>query len=102
MKEKELLQLCKYYKGEKENPYADPNGTMWWGGEKQFVDMCVKNPQYFERVRSMYRDALERNELSHTLTDTGVEENRRVLVYFLDLWHGKWFPHDSLDVIFSY
>lgn len=96
------LKLCKYYHGEKECPYADRNSQLWWGGEKVFVERCDREKHFFEQVKSEYRNALEKAQVSHMLADTRTEENKRVLVFFLDLWHGKWFPHDSLDAIFDY
>jgi len=102
MTQKELLQLCKYYRGEKENPYADPNGSLWWGGEKEFVDACKRDSTFFDFVRDMYLSALNRKQVSHTLADMTVSENKRVLIFFLDLWHGRHFPYDSLDAIFDY
>lgn len=102
MKEAELIKLCKYYNGESECPYPDPNSSLWWGGEKQFVDTCLKNEDFFEHVRRLYLDALEKRQVSHMLVDMSIAENKRVLIFYLDLWHGKWFPQDSLDAIFDY
>ncbi|MBP5366499.1 MAG: hypothetical protein J6Y82_11390 [Bacteroidales bacterium] len=40
MKRDDLIKQCRYFKGEKENPYTDndPNKTMFWGYERKWVD----------------------------------------------------------------
>lgn len=45
MKEADLLQYCRYYKGERENPYEgkDQNKSMLWFYEKMWVDMAGSN-----------------------------------------------------------
>ena len=96
------MKLCKYYHGEEECPYADRNSQLWWGGEQLFVESCTRDKDFFDRTKEMYLDALDRAKVTHILADKGVAENRRVLIFFLDLWHGKWFPYDSFDAIFDY
>ena len=102
MKKGDILKLCKYYKEEEKCPYPDSNSQLWWGGEKQFVNMCETDGNFFDRVRSMYLDALDKGLVTAMLADRSIDGNKRVLIFFLDLWHGKWFPYDSLDAIFDY
>lgn len=41
MSRKELIELCRYYKGEDENPFAgkDQNAMMFWSYEKMWCEM---------------------------------------------------------------
>lgn len=45
MKKADLLQFCRYYKGEKENPYEgkDQNKSMLWFYEQIWADMVSGN-----------------------------------------------------------
>ncbi len=40
MNKEDLIKLCRYYKGEKENPYEGDKG-MFWYIERGYVDMRV-------------------------------------------------------------
>lgn len=102
MEKKQLLKLCKYYHGEKENPFADRNGSLWWGGEKVFVERCERESTFFARIKDMYLEALSHKQVTHALADMSRPEDKRVLIFFLDLWHGRHFPYDSLDAILDY
>ena len=37
MKEKDLTHHCRYYRGEKNNPYQEPNKAMLWMYEKDWL-----------------------------------------------------------------
>lgn len=40
MKKEDLIQSCRYYKGEKENPYNGDKG-MFWACEQSYVEMSA-------------------------------------------------------------
>ena len=51
MDNKDLLTLCRYYKGENICPFKDQDKVMFWGYERQWVLlMCDHNEEYL----SMY------------------------------------------------
>lgn len=64
MKESDLLQYCRYYKGERENPYEgkDQNKAMLWLYERIWVDMAsgdTPDPLLAEYCLYLHRDLPE-------------------------------------------
>lgn len=103
MKKDSLLALFKYYKGEGANPNkANTDAALWWEGEKTFATKCVNDGGFFDRVKGLLQEAINNKEVNGTLADSSVDINKRTIIYFLDLWHGKWYPYDNLDRIFTY
>ena len=96
----------KYYNGEETNPFTgkDENAELWWDGESQFYtaisredgDMVIRN------VTEWYDGALRGGKVFGMLTDLSIPKNVRVLVFWLDLWHGKFYPYEDLDLINNY
>lgn len=39
---KELLPFCRYYKGEKENPYKEGNEALFWDYEKKWIELTFE------------------------------------------------------------
>lgn len=101
MKRDELLKQCKYYKGEENNPFKPgTTDSLWWNGEKQLCDTVEQDSTYFDALLDEYKQA--QNDCSGVLADKSVPLNKRAIIFYLDLWHGRYFPYDSLDVIFTY
>ncbi len=96
--------LYKYFKGEPENPFAgkDQLAAKWWDGEKSFYDKTQDDPDFVGTVGKLLKDAIEANDVNGILIDEAVDINKRILIFYLDLWHSKWFPYDDLDLIFKY
>lgn len=97
----------KYYNLEEENPFRENvgNASMWWDGEKLFYENISRERDgnaFIARIQKSYGDAKARGELSGIHLDPSVAERDHLLVFYLDLWHGKWFPYDDLDVINDY
>ena len=96
----------KYYRGEPVNPYIgiSENATTWWEGEKAFYDAssAPDGDEFISRVTRWFDKADSEGELLGRLTERSTPKNERVLVFFLDLWHGKHFPYESLDEINKY
>ena len=96
----------KYYHGEQDNPFIDKNknAAMWWSGEKLFYE-SIKREEGDRFIKSIARDfenALSHNSLKGKLLDKSISKKDRILLFFLDLWHGKWFPYDNHDEIVYY
>lgn len=53
-KRDELLTSCRYYKGEKENPYKDGNKALFWEYEKKWLDMFLDESQTLIKYRDEY------------------------------------------------
>lgn len=41
MEKKDFLPFCRYYKGEKENPYKSGNKALFWDYERAWIDLSV-------------------------------------------------------------
>ena len=96
----------KYYQGEQENPFRDKNDqkAMWWDGEKLFYDNISREngDLFIDNLSKDFENAMSHSSLSGKLIDKTISKQDRLLIYYLDLWHGKWFPYDSLDEIQYY
>lgn len=103
MKKEDLLALFKFYKGEKSNPYIgkDSMKAKWWEGEKAMITIAIDNRKW-QFIANSLKEAIRNNEVSGALIDSSIPIEKRIIIYFLDLWHGKWYPYDSLDDIFDY
>lgn len=103
MKENNLLDLFKYYKGEERNPNKpNTDEALWWEGEKVFFDTCSQDKDFFSRTKGLLQDAIDNKSVNGSLADSQIDLNKRTIIFFLDLWHGKWYPYDDLDRIFTY
>ena len=96
--------MYKYFKGEQENPFAakDQLSAKWWDGEKSFHENTQSDPNFSDTVSKMLKDAIKANDVTGILADETVDFNKRILIFYLDIWHSKWFPYDDLDLIFKY
>ena len=96
----------KYYGGEKKNPYIgkDDNAQLWWEGEKVFHDTINERggDDYIARLKKTYDRAVSEGGVSDMLVDEKRPYEERLLIFYLDLWHGKWYPYDNWDKIFDY
>ena len=103
MNKANLMPLLKYYKGEEAPPDAfNPVQSLWWEGERSLVGHVENDDGFYNRLLTTYREALENNAVSGILADKKIDENKRAIVYYLDIWHGQYYPYDSLDLIYQY
>ncbi len=103
MNKNSLLALFKYYKMEESNPSkANTDAALWWEGERVFATKCINDDSFFDRVKGLLQEAINNKEVNGTLADSSIDINKRTIIYFLDLWHGKWYPYDNLNRIFTY
>lgn len=84
--------IYKYYKGEKENPFVgkdtNHNHATWWEGEKLFHEQWQQNKDFGKRIA----------QISNVKTTTNIEGKKRLLLAYLDLWVGKWFPYATYTI----
>lgn len=99
-----LTENFKYYKQELNNPFvkSDQNAALWWGGEKALADAIKDNPEFPAMLEAEYDTALAEKALGGVLADTTLPKEKRVIIFYLDLWHGRNFPWDTLDAINQY
>ena len=103
MTEFEIYPHLKYYRGENEPPSNYSNmQKKWWYGERRFIEEVANDRNFLSRWKDFYQKELRAGHLSGKLVDTGLEDIQRLIIFYLDLWHGKWFPYDSFDLIFDY
>lgn len=57
MKKDELIGLCRYYKGEAENPYDDGGSAKFWNYERTWVDMMLAESDLLVRCWDAYAAA---------------------------------------------
>ena len=99
----QLISTFKYYKGEAECPFeVNSNGDLWWHGEKQLFENCLSDASFFNRLVDTLNEAISDGSCSGVLVDETEPIERRAIIFYLDLWHGKNFPYDNLDIIFNY
>jgi hypothetical protein len=95
----------KYYHGEQKNPFEkNGNAATWWSGEKLFYESISREDgeRFINGITRDYDDALSHNILKGKLLDRSIPKKDHILLFYLDLWHGKWFPYDNLDEIRNY
>lgn len=104
MTPEKLLTLFKYYHGEDKCPdeYIGTSSRLWWGGEKMIYDETKSSPDFFPYLKNELIDAIEKGHCLGPLLDESISLDQRAIMFYLDLWHGKWFPYDDKDVIFTY
>lgn len=103
MEKTDILKYCKFYHGEKENPYdKKTTNAMWWDGERLLCDNSSVDPDFFNRIIMSLKRCIKEKGCSGTLIDEQIPIEKRAIIYYLDLWHGRSFPYDSLDVIYTY
>lgn len=98
-----LLNLFKYYKQEAQCPFpVNSLDALWWKGEKQLYETCINDPEFFDRIKKNLNNALSENACSGLLLDKSTPFDKKAIIFYLDLWHGKNFPYDNLDLIHKY
>lgn len=103
MTREELIKLCRYYKGEEENPFDGGSiDALWWSGEKMLADNVSDDKSFFQRLKDSLEDAIASKECFGVLVDSSIPIDKRAIIFYLDLWHGKHFPYDDLDIINQY
>lgn len=99
-----LLTLFKYYHGEDECPFERTStDAMWWAGEQMIYNQTREQPDYFfPHFKELLKEAIKDGHCRGALIDESLSLDQRTIIFYLDLWHGKWFPYDDFDVIFTY
>lgn len=99
----ELIKQCRYYKGEEECPFDRGSiDALWWSGEKSLSDNVSDDKSFFQRLKDSLEDALTSGDCDGVLIDSSIPFEKRAIIFYLDLWHGKNFPYDNLDIINQY
>ena len=103
MTPEKLLTLFKYFHGEEECPFEQrSNESMWWFGEKMIYDQTKTIPDFFDNFRNKLIICISEGGCSGRLVDDSLSLDHRTIIFYLDLWHGKWFPYDDWSVIDTY
>ena len=75
---------------------------MWWFGEKMIYDQTKTFPDFFDNFRNNLIKCISEGGCSGRLVDDSLSLDHRTIIFYLDLWHGKWFPYDGWSVIDTY
>ena len=99
----DIFSSFKYYKGEKDNPFnGEKNSALWWEGEKLMYDAC-KNQGFIDGLCEDYEMLVTSNNQVEPLLLQNKTLPQKLILIFLDLWHGKWFPYEGEEnAIYSY
>jgi hypothetical protein len=93
----------KYFKGETKNPFdASSTKAMWWEGERALSQQCAADAECFDRLVARLKFAIANKSVSGLLLDQSLSIEQRAIVFYLDLWHGRFYPYDNLDIISTY
>ena len=99
----ELIKQCRYYKGEEECPFDGSSiEALWWSGEKLLSDNVSCDERFFKRLKDSFEEELAAGDLEGVYVDSSIPLEKRVIMLYLDLWHGKFFPYDDFDIINQY
>ena len=99
----ELIKQCRYYKGEEECPFDGGSiDSVRWGGEKILADNVSCDERFFQRLKDSLEDALTSGDCDGVLIDSTIPLEKRAIIFYLDLWHGKNFPYDDFDITNQY
>lgn len=103
MTREELIKQCRYYKGEEECPFDGGSiDSRLWGGEKMLADNVSCDERFFQRLKESLEEAIASDECTGVLIDSSIPIDKRAIIFYLDLWHGKNFPYDDRDIISQY
>ena len=103
MTQNELIKQCRYYKGEAECPFDESSvEALWWSGEKSLADNVFGDKNFFQRLKESLEEAIVSDECTGVLIDSSIPIEKRTIIFYLDLWHGRNFPYDDLDIINQY
>lgn len=99
----DLLTIFKYYKKENICPFENNSvKALWWGGEKLLYEKISTDDSFFDNLVAQLNKCITEGHCSGKLIDKNIPINKRAVIFFLDLWHGRNFPYDNLDLINEY
>lgn len=104
IKVQDLIGFFKYYKNEDENPFGgkNKNASIWWVCEKQLFNILMCIPEYWSELEEAYDKSLLNGYCSGVLADLNVQKEKRIILFFLNLWHTKWSHRDTLNIFKDY
>ena len=69
----ELIKLCRYYKGEDENPFDGGSiDALWWSGEKMLADNVSRDERFFQRMKDSLEEGLAAGDCDGVLIDSSI------------------------------
>ena len=105
MTESEAIALCKYYKGEPDNPYSEHQDSkgLFWFIESIFVGHIQSCPDFLDKWEAEVEDYIVNHpNLKNDITDSKkYSMKQKALIFYIDAMIGKWRPGDE-GMIFDY
>ncbi len=93
------LKLCKYYKGEKNNPYKPSSlEGKFWHGEMMFCT-TVHDPEKWVKDAKEIRSRLSQDKLAFA---NQFSDEQFAMIIFTEELFLKWCPYDDTEWIFQY
>ncbi len=101
-KAKENIKFCKYYHGEKENPYKGNNvikSNFWWG-EMMFVTNQIDLDDWMKTAQEVMQNL---NPERRKMVEAKYSIEQIAILVYIEMLYSKWNPYDSdLSWIFEY
>lgn len=85
-----LLTACRYYKGEKENPYQDGNKALFWNYERKWLEMFLDESD----TLVAYMDEYEKDGLLDFESKDNVPTTLKALLYNRFLYWSEGSPSE--------
>ena len=112
MKEVDIKQYCKYYKGEDTNPYEVPLGQekprqdyrgLFWFVESMYVKETEQDIEFHKRFFNEIKEYTEDNPDDESIyLNPNISLEEKSLIYYVDLMIGKWCPYDHAAAFATY
>ncbi len=102
----------KYYHEEKENPYPNEDiRSYFWFGEMMFHNNVLRKSEddsNYDYLKTLINDAEEwKKEINnannpHHDFAKRCSDKQMIIIFYIFLLFGKWWPYDDLEWIFEY
>lgn len=93
------MELFRYYRGEKENPYKEDHDKGWfWEGERMFLESGQSFDDWAEEVSETKKQA--KGRAAQALSE--LSDKQLAIVLYINNLIIKWCPMEDADFIFNY
>ncbi len=98
----DLIQHCRYYHDEVSPPYEDRTKCLFWDLERQWVDNCLRSPDFQKGLERDVREYISANKGEDNILTSDKESiETKEIVTYIEAMLSKWMPQ-NVDLIFQY
>ena len=106
MKREDLIKQCRYYKGEKSNPYnrdIDENKFIFWATERDCCEFSRTDPDYLEPyIKEAQRMEEETPGIFNRQHSKNLSPVTKGLIIYIEYMVTKWNPWSDGSFIYDY